>query len=97
MSIPKLISFCLLGAFVILTTSAVFFIPSTMFTPMEHDGCFGQTCGPIQHLLHNFTFHQRPFPALALTQTTIAVIDQKPAILFLSPDTPPPRTGGIAS
>ena len=97
MSIIKPISLGLLSALVTLTISAVLFIPGTMSQSMEHEGCFGQTCGPIQHLLHNFTLYEYTFAQPTRNQTTIVVTDQKPTALLLSPDTPPPRTGEVVS
>lgn len=89
MQIKRTIAIALLAVIILFATSI--FITTSNLQTTNHDGCFGQDCGPIQHLIHNYPLADYPTTNNKTQSYLILITNNKPISINLTPDTPPPR------
>jgi hypothetical protein len=92
MKIRKNIGLVMLGIFAFFLLSANMVMASeSAAAPMPHAGCFGQICGPIQHLLHAFTAPPEYFIFAKFETFSIVARPENPVKLTVEPEIPPPK------
>ncbi|MBN1778742.1 MAG: hypothetical protein JW816_00765 [Candidatus Buchananbacteria bacterium] len=88
----KIAATLLLGIMMFFIFTATFSTTSNMTSqPGQHDGCFDQQCGPIQHLLHNYIVSQPTTFLTSFKKTKLLTTNNTGQILFLEIESPPPR------